>query len=92
MDPKMKLLRRQFFPWNRDHGLWKHFPFERERWRVEGIVMCWNPAMPTSESIEANINYSIRLAEQRIAPLVKHYNNGQTFIGIFPDGGGCGIL
>lgn len=94
MDSQMKPLRRQFFsPWNRDHRLWNHFPYKRETWRAEGIVMCWNPAMPSSESIEANVNYSTRLAEQRTAPLVKHYNNsGQTFIVIFPDGGGCGFL
>lgn len=42
----------------------------------------------TAASLEAYINYLICLLEQRTTPLVKRYNNGQTFIVIFPDGTG----
>lgn len=44
------------------------------------------PIMTTAKSIESYIHYLVCLVEQRSTPLVKHYNNGQTLIVIFPDG------
>ncbi|KAE8299263.1 Glutamate-rich protein 6 Protein FAM194A [Larimichthys crocea] len=51
----------------------------------------WTPSLPEIDIMDSENTFSLNgkgRGQKRTAPLVKRYNNGQTFIVIFPDGTG----
>lgn len=74
-----------FISWNRNQRFWKDVFFQQGKCQTKGNDICW---IHFQKQTCVSPNHIMCLVQQWETPLVRHYDSGQTFIVIFPDGTG----